>query len=38
MTTPIPIYLVGPENWEASHVFNSNNPKGRVPLAKPVGE
>ena len=24
MMTPIPIYLVGPENWEASHVFNSN--------------
>jgi len=24
MTTPIPIYIVGPENWEASHIFNSN--------------
>ncbi len=24
MTTPIPIYIVGPENWEAYHLFNSN--------------
>lgn len=22
--TPIPIFLIGPENWEASHVFNPN--------------
>ena len=24
MKTPIPIFLVGPENWEASNVFNPN--------------
>ncbi len=24
MTTPIPILFVGPENWQASHVFNPN--------------
>ena len=24
MKTPIPIFLIGPENWEASHVFNPN--------------
>ena len=24
MIPPIPILFVGPENWQASHVFNSN--------------
>ena len=24
METPIPVFLVGSENWEASHVFNPN--------------
>ena len=24
MKTPIPVFLVGPENWEAFHVFNLN--------------
>jgi len=24
MKTPIPIFLIGPENWKASHVFNPN--------------
>ena len=40
MMTPIPIFIIGPENWEASHVFNPNAFPQHVvvPISASTGE